>query len=241
MNVLTTVLARAGSRGLANKHTRVLCNRPLIEYSIDQAKEWAGQHIVVCSDDLEVQLLAGRKLDSMMRCAVIGRPEYVSRDDTPKMATLRYAVKEMERIQCVEYDCIIDLDACNPLRTKEHIQGAFDLWREHNFACVYSVVESRRSPYWNIVEFDEGTESYRRVKIKYGLSRQEFPQTWDQNNSIFVYRASWLKDESKKTALDGFSMPFIMPPWSFVDIDDEVGFHVCEALMKRYILKKEEP
>jgi len=83
-------LARAGSKGVPGKNVRPLLGRPLIMYTIDEAK--ASQYIdriVVSTDDEFAMQLA---LES--GCDVILRPPELAQDNTPSLDALRHAVGE---------------------------------------------------------------------------------------------------------------------------------------------------
>ena len=50
-NVLCTICARGGSKGVKGKNIRELCGKPLIAYTIEQARESnLFEHIVISTD-----------------------------------------------------------------------------------------------------------------------------------------------------------------------------------------------
>jgi len=62
MNILCTICARKGSKGLKNKNIMKLLNKPLIIHTIDQAKKSKiFTKIVVSSDSKKILKLVKKK------------------------------------------------------------------------------------------------------------------------------------------------------------------------------------
>ena len=53
-----------------------------------------------------------------------------------------------------KFDIITELDCTSPLRTIEDIKGAIDLLKSKKVSNIITGSESRRSPYFNLVEED---------------------------------------------------------------------------------------
>ena len=91
-NILVTICARGGSKGLPNKNIKPLLGKPLINWTIEQAKEWREQSdckIAICSDSQKIYNVVSDYLDDTT--FFIPRPPSLAKDDTPKMDAIRYA------------------------------------------------------------------------------------------------------------------------------------------------------
>ena len=56
MKTLYLIPARGGSKGIPRKNIKMLCGKPLIQYSIDIAKEMSSdENICVSTDDIEIK------------------------------------------------------------------------------------------------------------------------------------------------------------------------------------------
>lgn len=56
---LCTICARAGSKGVKNKNIKELCGKPLIAYSIEQARACGlFEHVVLSTDSDEIASVA---------------------------------------------------------------------------------------------------------------------------------------------------------------------------------------
>ena len=88
---------------------------------------------------------------------------------------------------------------------------------------MITAAPARRSPYFNLVELDkEGFVRLAKPADKAVLRRQDSPNCYDMNASIYVWRREALLGESSvflpKTAL------YLMPEERSLDIDSELDF-----------------
>ena len=81
-NILCTVCARKGSKGLKNKNFLRLLTKPLIHHTIDQAhKIKSFTKVVVSSNSDKILKSSKRKVDY-----IIKRPENLSNNHSSKVA-----------------------------------------------------------------------------------------------------------------------------------------------------------
>ncbi len=91
---LAVILARAGSKGLPRKNILPLAGRPMITYTIAQAKAASAIDAVCLSTDLPEAADAARVLNII----VIDRPDMLATDTAPVDAAVRHAVEAYERL-----------------------------------------------------------------------------------------------------------------------------------------------
>ena len=98
---------------------------------------------------------------------------------------------------------------------------------EENAHNVFSVAESHRNPYFNMVE--EGSDGFVSL-VKEGCfsTRQAAPKVYDMNASIYVWWKNVLK-EGKKIFLKK-TKTYVMPKERSIDIDDDLDFRMAEFL-----------
>jgi len=227
MSTLITICARAGSKGLPGKHMRLFNGKPLIQWTIEQAIECGLGPVVVSSDDGGV---IGTAME--LGLSVLLRPDDLARDDTPKLDVLRNIMS------CYESDILIDLDATNPCRTVEHILEAKWKFDNEKPDVLFSVTSAKKNPHFNQVEivcgdmpmlvFDNG---------EYITTRQAAEPVWDMNSSIYIYDTKWLADLKNVHPVCFNSKAFVMPKYSFLDIDSIEDFVAAEALHRRYCIE----
>ena len=90
MRVLGLVPARGGSKGVARKNMRMLCGKPLLEYTAESALAARRlARVVLTTDDEEIA-------DVGRRCGLevpFMRPAALALDDTPMMPVVQHALE----------------------------------------------------------------------------------------------------------------------------------------------------
>jgi N-acylneuraminate cytidylyltransferase/CMP-N,N'-diacetyllegionaminic acid synthase len=229
MKRLCTICARGGSRGVVGKNIRPLLGKPLIAWTIEQAKATGLFELVaVSSDDAQIR-------DTAMQWGAdlaIARPDELATDTAPKLGAIRHCLEEVSRRKGASYDILVDLDATSPLRLPSDIAGSVELLEASDAANVITGAEARRSPYFNLVELQaDGTVRLAKVPERPIVRRQDSPRCFDMNASIYVWRVPRFLSEPAVFYAD--TRLFAMPPDRSVDIDSELDFEIVELLMRR--------
>ena len=225
MKILCSICARAGSKGVKNKNIREIAGKPLIAWTIQQAKgSNLFDHIVVSSDSDDLINVAKKYGAEVF----FKRDEFLSSDKAGKLDVIKDLLLKSERFYDTKFDYIIDLDVTSPLRDIKDIINAFNYFLETNSDNLITATLSRRSPYFNMVEIINC-----KVKLsKEGkfLRRQDVPKTYDMNASIYIWKRDVLLNNETlfldKTAL------YVMPEERSIDIDSELDFKIVEMLLK---------
>ncbi|MEE2745395.1 MAG: acylneuraminate cytidylyltransferase family protein [Pseudomonadota bacterium] len=228
MKRLATICARAGSKGIKGKNTKHLNGKPLICYSIDQARASESfSAIAVTSDSSDILSLSKRYGVDY----TINRPSDLASDVAPKIPSIRHCLEAVELESGQTYNTIVDLDITSPLRSVEDIKGAIDLLERGGADNVVSGAPSRRSPYFNLVEEDEmGRVSLSKEPQSDISRRQDSPTCFDLNASVFVWSRSALFSGNNKVIGNNTRL-YVMPVERSVDIDSELDFRFVEYLM----------
>ena len=227
MNRVCTICARGGSKGVKNKNVRLLHNKPLIAYSIEQAKHSELFEYIVVSTDSDEIAEASQKAGAEI---FFKRDTSLATDQAGKLAVIRDAFIKTELHFQKTYDVCVDLDATSPLRSIADIKGALQYFESENFRNLITAMPSRRSPYFNQVEVStDGKVNLSKTLPERIVRRQDAPKTYDMNASIYIWkRESLLNDQSLFNEHTGL---YIMPEERSWDIDSELDFKVVELLM----------
>jgi CMP-N,N'-diacetyllegionaminic acid synthase len=234
-NILLTVAARGGSKGVKNKNIRALCGKPLIAHTILQAIKWGQADRIICSTDSEEIASVARQYGAEVPFV---RPAELATDLSGKIEVLRHALKAAELGAGVRYPILVDLDATAPVRDVSDIEGALQLFLEKSAKTVFSVVPARKNPYFNMVELDvEGKAVLVKALDATVKRRQDAPKVYDMNASIYVYDREYLLEEATRSALSDKSYAYVMGELSAFDIDSELDFQFIEFLVSRGVVR----
>src|SRR5690606_26912718 len=154
MRVLGLIPARGGSKGIPRKNIRLLCGKPLLQYTVEAALGAVRLTRIILSTDDEEIAEVGRA------CGVeipFLRPAELARDDTPTLPVVKHAVQWLET-RGEYFDAICLLQPTNPLRRSEDIDNCIDLLERSHADAVVSVapVPVKYNPHWVYFQGEDG-------------------------------------------------------------------------------------
>ncbi|QOY54079.1 acylneuraminate cytidylyltransferase family protein [Candidatus Sulfurimonas marisnigri] len=232
--VLCTICARGGSKGVKNKNIKEINGKPLIAYTIGQAKD-SGlfEHIVISTDSDDIANIAKQYGAEVF----FKRSAEIASDIAGKLDVIRDAFVRSEKYYNKQFDYLIDLDATAPLRNVDDIIKSFNQFLENNNDNLITAMPSRRSPYFNLVEVDSvGKVSLSKQLDNSIVRRQDAPKSYDMNASIYIWkRDSILNDKSLFLENTGL---YVMPEERSIDIDTELDYKFVEFLMRENDVKR---
>lgn len=227
--VLATICARGGSRGVPGKNLRRLAGRPLIEYTLDCARACPAVDRLVVSTDSEAIADAARAAGVEVPFL---RPAEMASDRAGKVHAIRHATEWVEAHQDFHPDIVVDLDITAPLRAPEDVAACVERFSDPaGFDAVVSVYPAERSPYFNMVEI-AGDGAARLVKPAPEplLRRQDAPPVYSVSGAIFAWRRAALATVEHLFA--GRWGACVIPRQRAVDIDDEMDLRFVEFLLR---------
>jgi CMP-N,N'-diacetyllegionaminic acid synthase len=231
LNILITICARGGSKGIPGKNIKEIAGRPLISYSIETAKKFAeivGAKIEISTDDSEIKRVASKFGLSNN----YNRPVELGTDFSGKIDVLYDILKFAESTNDIKFDYVLDLDVTSPLRTVDDLSNAFELIKKDEGALnLFSVNNASRNPYFNMVEIKENGY-YGLVKSSESfLTRQAAPKVYDLNASFYFYKRGFFYQQLK-SAITTKSLIYEMPHICF-DLDHPIDFEFMQFLIEK--------
>lgn len=238
MNILFTVCGRAGSKGFKNKNLKVFNGIPLVYYTLSAIYLFMEEHpnyyidVVLNTDSIELQTIVKSKKE--FECVnIITRKEKLAGDKVAKVDVIKNCYIQMRNKNNIDYDFVIDLDITSPIRTVDDIKMTLQNTIDSHADLGFSVVKSRRNPYFNMVEKND--MFYTKVCQSNFTTRQESPEIFDLNASIYVYSNQFLNKEINKTILEYNCIIHEMADYLVLDIDSEEDFKLMEFLYPLFI------
>jgi len=230
MKILCTICARGGSKGVKNKNIKLLNNKPLIGYTIEQAKSSKlFEHIVISTDSEQIAEIA----QEFGAEYFFKRDKELSNDKAGKLDVIRDAFIRSEKHFNIKFDYLIDLDATAPLRNIEDILNSFQQFIKDKNDNLITAMPSRRSPYFNLVEIIDDKVQVSKKLDKSIVRRQDSPKTYDMNASIYIWKKETILNQDT-IFLDNTGL-YIMPEERSIDIDTELDFKFVEFIMRNNI------
>lgn len=122
-NILGVVLARAGSKGLPNKHLLDLQGRPVISYTLDHARASRRLTRVAVSSDCPLV----RRFGAVNGFDPIERPAELATDDASVQDVLLHAVDSLRETHGFHADAVVVLYGNVPIRPDGAIDRAIEI------------------------------------------------------------------------------------------------------------------
>jgi len=225
-NILCTICARKGSKGLKNKNFLNLLGKPIILHTVDQAKKIKSfTKIVISSDSSKILNASKKKVNYLIK-----RPQNISNDHSSKVDAIKHALLMSEKKFKITFDTIIDLDVTSPLRSIGDINKAIDIFFKKRPGNLVSGHEARRNPYFNQVMYKKGYLDLVCKSKKKIVRRQDAPKIYDLNASIYIWNRKNLL--SSKKLINKKTIFFKMPYSRSIDIDDKLDFIMVKHILK---------
>jgi len=231
--ILCTICARGGSKGVKNKNIKELCGKPLIAYTIEQAKASnLFEHIVISTDSDEIARIAQEYGAEVF----FKRSADMASDTAGKLEVIKDAFVRSEKHYDTKFEYLIDLDATAPLRNVEDILNSYKQFLDNKNCNLLTAMPSRRNPYFNLIEVnDTGLVTLSKTLDSRVIRRQDAPKCYDMNASIYIWDRNTILNEKSlfmpKTGL------YVMPEERSIDIDTPLDYKFVEFLMKENDVK----
>lgn len=190
MKVLALIPARGGSKGIPRKNILPIAGKPVIAYSIAQARASKRvDRVVVSTDDAEIaEIAAAHGAEVPFR-----RPAEFARDDSPDIDVFLHALRHLRDHEGYRCDYVVHLRPPTVLRRTEDIDRAIDLLAADPEAdSLRSVSPAALTPYkmWRgrgpyiepVLSSPDGRELH-------SMPRQLLPQVFWQNGYVDVIRS----------------------------------------------------
>lgn len=241
MNILCLIPARSGSKGLKDKNIKMLGGKPLLVWSIEQAKKCKyNMKIVVSTDSEEYRKIAikyGAEVPFL-------RPKSISQDLSTDKQFIKHAVTWLKENENYESDFIVQLRPTYPTRDIKILNDCIKIFIEKRdrFDSLRTVIPFTKSPYkmYRIEQNKEGEDNLKPlfsylnlgdyiIPEPFNRCRQELPTTYLHNGYIDILNSSLLEDYS----ISGENIiPYVMSGNEYHDIDTENDFKIVEKLLK---------
>jgi len=221
--ILGLIPARGGSKGLPRKNIKLLAGKPLIAWTIKQAKmSQYIDRIVVSTDDEEIAEVS-KKYGAEVP---FKRPSKLATDKAGFIDFVLHAMDTIEKNDKL-YDILVFLQPTSPLRLSEDIDRAIGLLFKKKASSIISVCKSEHHPLKaGMLPADRCMKDF----IKKDKNRQELGTFYRLNGAIFL--AYWDYIRKQKSFFGNETFAYIMPQNRSVDIDSEVDFKLAEILKK---------
>jgi len=182
--ILAVIPARAGSKGIPKKNTRMMAGKPLICYAIENAlNSKLITDIAVSTDAEEVKAVA-----SKYNVEVIDRPAELCGDDVTLDSVVFHTYCELRKKQ--DYDIVITLQPTSPLLKVETLDAAITEHIEKKADTTIAVVNKPHLA-WGM-EADKIVPLYEKR-----VNRQYLPPYYSETGAFLIADSRCVTENSR--------------------------------------------
>jgi CMP-N-acetylneuraminic acid synthetase len=225
IKILGIIPARAGSKRVPGKNTKLLHGEPLVCYAMEAALQSKYiTRVVVSSDSKEVLQLAAR----YPNIEAIQRPAELSDDQSPAIDYVKHALQKLNE----EFELVVILQPSSPLTLPEDVDGTIQLLLKHPEAdSSVSVMKLDHAIHPVKLKVMQNKLLLPYFEEENGrMAAHELPELYVRNCAVYVSRNNTI---TKGKIVGDHCLGFLMPRERSIDINDPIDFAFAEFLMKK--------
>ncbi len=221
---LAVIAARGGSKGIPHKNLLDLCGKPLIAWTVEQARAARGVDVVAVSSDSDNILAAAEAAGAVG----VPRPADISGDLASSESAWLHALEAIDA-RLGRFERIVALQATSPIREATDIELALDTFDRERLDSLLSVCEVEDYFNWRI-----GASGPEPINYDYRnrRMRQQIEKRYLENGSFYVLIPSLLREQNNR--LGGKIGFHVMERHKMFQIDRPEDVKLCAAIMRSY-------
>lgn len=218
--VWALIPARGGSKGIPRKNLAPLGGRPLLAWTIEQARATPEvDRVVVSTDDDEIAHTA-----ESWGAEVLRRPEELSGDEASSESALVHAL-EVLCAEDEEPELVVFLQATSPLRRPDEISRAIDTLRREDADSLFSAA-TVHGFVWRVHHDSLRPMTYEPAARP---RRQDIGEDLVENGSVYVFKPRVLRESGHR--LGGRVAVHRMDPLDSFQVDEPGDLELMERLL----------
>ena len=178
--VVAIIPARGRSKGIPKKNIISICGKPLLAWSIMQARRATSIDKVFVSSESDEILSVAMKYGA----TPIRRPESLSGDTASSESAWQHALDEIEH-RGTKIDLIVGMQATSPIRAFSDLDSAIMQMNKDNLDSLLTVVEVEDFFNWRVGQSGPESIDYDYQSRK---RRQDIGRRYLENGSFYIFR-----------------------------------------------------
>lgn len=228
MKILGLIPARGGSKSVPGKNIKKLNGKPLLQYTVEAAKQskLLTRLILSSDDDKIIDVAKQIQLEVPFK-----RPSYLAEDSSPTLPVLQHALNFF-KAQNLYFDAICLLQVTNPFKTGEFIDAAIKKFINQGCDSLISVqpVPDKYNPHWTFKKDKFGNLQLSTNDEEIISRRQDLPNAYHRDGLIYITKTKVVLEQN---SLYGKTVGFIQSPLEqTINIDTFSDWNKAEFFLK---------
>jgi N-acylneuraminate cytidylyltransferase len=227
-NIISIIPAHGNSKEIPKKNLIDFCGKPLLSWSIQQARRSKKiLEVYVTSDDDEILSVAHQ-----YGARLIKRPTELSTDTATSTSALLHALDTIQS-DGTNIDLVVFLQVNSPLREAKDIDGAIEMLYKEQADSLFSSVKLKDFIIWEKMEKGFKSLNYDFQRC---LRHRDVKPQYMENGSIYIFKPEVLRTYNNR--LGGCIATYEMDFWQTWEINSLEDKALCEWFFENRILRK---
>lgn len=229
MKYLAVITARAGSKSIPHKNTKMFCGQPLLKWSIDQSLESKYIDKIVVSTDDPVAIDIVNQYPTTEKLGYVLRPPEISGDHSPSEESMIHAAKLQNEMP----EWTILLQPTSPFRFNGLIDKCIEHLEKEGADCLLAT-RKLYDFFWfemhdPVIDKWSWYSSYhpKARKMRQNFNRNEFK--YFDCGSIYITRTNMLIQDNNRIA--GKVAVYPVSDLESFQIDSPEDFYLADKIM----------
>ena len=227
MKAVAFIFARAGSKGLPGKNTRLLGGKPLIAWSIERALQVERISRVIVSTDSDEIASISKQFGAEVPFI---RPPELAMDDSPEWLSWRHGLEFLRKTTGEVPEVMVSVPTVAPLGKAIDIENCLIEYEKGLSDIVITVTKAHRNPHFNMVRTNPDGSFGLVNTTGLGITRrQDAPTVYDMATICYVANSEFVM--THESIFEGRVGAVHVPIERAIDIDTLLDFQVAEYLL----------
>lgn len=227
MSTIAFIFARGGSKGLPGKNIKIFSGKPLIAWSIEQARLVKSIDRVIVSTDCNQIAKVAKEFGAEVPFL---RPKEISKDNSPEWKAWRHALSFLQKTEGKMPEIMLSIPTTSPLRRVVDIENCIKLYKKGDADVVITTTEAHRSPFFNMVkEIDRDYVDLVIMPKEKIYRRQDAPVVYDMTTVAYVMNPQFIMHN--ESIFEGRVKAVEVPKDTSIDIDNLFDFKMAEFFL----------
>jgi N-acylneuraminate cytidylyltransferase len=222
MKILCIIPARSGSKGIPHKNIKLLNDKPLFIWSVEQAqksKYFSKMKIIISTDSEKYRNIANKwGIDVPFL-----RPKNISGDFSVDIEFIKHATEWLFKNENYISDFILHLRPTQPFRSTNDIDYCINIFMKNfeDYDSLRTVTKNKKSPFKMYKICNNSLiplfKEVNNIIEPYNVGRQLLPDTYLHNGYIDIIKTKILK----KNTISGNKIYPVILNKDIIDIDTD--------------------
>ncbi len=227
--LIAVIPARAGSKRLPGKNSRLLHGKSLVQRTVETAiSSQLFSRVIVTTDSREIAAqaeVAGGEVPFI-------RPSALATDKADSTAVLCHATGNILAQTDYKKTVMCLLQPTSPLLTSSHIAEAFQVFTRKKANSLSSMTRVFQHPEWLFKKRDDGADGLVQPVFPELFAQNSLEDYFIENGALYLVRADYLMENDSLYDFDNHAI-YVMNRRDSLDIDTREDWHLAEFYLAR--------